>query len=421
MGTTRTFSIHFWLNLSKINGDLAPIYAHITVDGRRAEISLQRQTSVTYWDTKSKKTTSRTPEGKELNAYLDQVYAKLLHCHKELTSDRELVTAKLIKSRFVGQVERHKTILELVAYHNSNMKGVLAKGTLKNYFTTERYLKQFLVEKRKTRDEYLKHLTYSFIIDFEQFLRKAKPSQASNPLNNTGIMKHMERLKKIMNLGLDLEWLDKNPFARYKLKFHNFKKEFLSREELACFEKEPLSHPGMDIVRDIFVFCCYTRLSYIDVQRLTEKNIVRGIDGAHWIYTSRAKNKISVRIPLLIPALRIIEKHEGSPRCNDKQLLPVFSNQKINSYLKDICKFLDIEKQITFHSARHTFATTITLSNGIPIETVSKMLGHTKISTTQVYARVLEEKISSDMHDLQRKLIPGNYMYSNNQPSTQIR
>lgn len=174
MGTSRTFSIHFWLNVAKKKGDLAPIYARVTVDGKRAEISLQRQTSVTYWDTKSKKTTSRTPQGKALNNYLDQVYAKLLECHKQLCSDFELVTAKSVKARFVGQDESHKTLLELVAYHNQNMKGVLKSGTLKNYFTTEIYIKRFLLQKKKTNDIFLKHIWYSFIIDFEQYLRKGR-------------------------------------------------------------------------------------------------------------------------------------------------------------------------------------------------------------------------------------------------------
>lgn len=207
MGTSRTFSIHFWLNLAKKKGDLAPIYARVTVDGKRAEISLQRQTSVTYWDTKSKKTTSRTPEGKELNTYLDQVYAKLLECHKQLSTDFELVTAKSIKARFVGQDERHKTLLDLVTYHNQNMKGVLKPGTLKNYYTTENYIKKFLIQKKKTNDVFLRHLKYSFIIDFEQYLRKGPSLQNSNPLRNNGVMKHLERLRKLMNFAMDLEWL----------------------------------------------------------------------------------------------------------------------------------------------------------------------------------------------------------------------
>ena len=372
MGTTRTFSIHFWLNIAKRNGDSAPIYARVTVDGKRAEISLQRQTSVTYWDTKAKKTTSRTPEGKALNTYLDQVYAKLLQCHKQLSAEFELVTAKSIKARFVGHDERHKTLLELVAYHNQNMKGVLKPGTLKNYYTTENYIRRFLVREKKTNDIYLKHLKYSFIIDFEQYLRKGPSLQNSNPLNNNGVMKHLERLRKLMNLAMDLEWLEKNPFTRYKLKFKRYKKEFLSQ--------------------------------YTDVRLLDKSNIVVGIDGERWIFTQREKNEQPVKIPLLEVAKQILEKYEDHPHLNQGKLLPVYSNQKTNAYLKEITALLGISKNLTFHSARHTFATTVTLSNGVPIETVSKMLGHTKISTTQVYARVLEEKISSDMSGLRRAL-----------------
>ena len=408
MGTTRTFSIHFWLNIAKRNGDSAPIYARVTVDGKRAEISLQRQTSVTLWDTKAKKTTSRTPEGKALNTYLDQVYDKLLQCHKQLSAEFELVTAKSIKARFVGHDERHKTLLELVAYHNQNMKGVLKPGTLKNYYTTENYIRRFLVKKKKTNDIYLKHLKYSFIIDFEQYLRKGPSLQNSNPLNNNGVMKHLERLRKLMNFAMDLEWLEKNPFTRYKLKFKRYKKEFLSQEELRLFQEADIKDKGYGIVRDIFVFSCYTGLSYTDVRLLDESNIVIGIDGDRWIFTQREKNEQPVKIPLLEGAKQILEKYEDHPRLNQGRLLPVYSNQKTNAYLKEITASLGIFKNLSFHSARHTFATTVTLSNGVPIETVSKMLGHTKISTTQVYARVLEEKISADMNGLRRALSISN-------------
>ncbi|WP_345741906.1 phage integrase SAM-like domain-containing protein [Seonamhaeicola maritimus] len=188
MQTSRTFSIHFWLNLAKKKDDLAPIYARVTVDGKRAEIGLKRETSVTYWDTKSKKTASRAPEGKALNNYLDQVYAKLLECYKQLSSDFELVTAKRIKARFLGQDERYKTLLDLVTFHNENMLGVLKPGTLKNYYTTENYLKRFLTKRKKTNDIYLKQLSYEFIIDFEQYLRKSPSLNNAIPLNNNGIM-----------------------------------------------------------------------------------------------------------------------------------------------------------------------------------------------------------------------------------------
>jgi integrase len=404
MGTSRTFNIHFWLNLAKEKHGQAPIYARITVDGRRSEISLQRQTSVTYWDTKSKKTTSRTAEGKALNAFLDQVYAKLLDCHKQLSSDYKLVTSKSIKARFIGQDERHKTLLELVTYHNENMNGVLKQGTLKNYFTTEKYIKRFLAKKKRTNDVYLKHLTHSFIIDFEQFLRKGPSLQNANPLNNNGVMKHLERLLKLMNLGLDLQWLDKNPFTRYKLKFNRYKKEFLSKEELQIFLNSNVKDKGHQMVKDIFVFACYTGLTYSDVKLLTRDNIRLGIDGDYWIFTQREKNEQPVKVPLLDNANRILKKYADYSLKNNGQLLPVFSNQKVNTYLKVISMDLGVHKNLTFHSARHTFATTVTLSNGVPIETVSKMLGHTKISTTQIYARVLEQKISLDMKRLKVQL-----------------
>lgn len=249
--------------MAKKTDDLAPIYARVTVDGKRAEISLQREASVTYWDTKSKRTASRTPEGNALNDYLDQVYAKLLDCHKQLSFDYKLITAKSIKARFVGEGERHKTLLDLVTYHNENLVGILKPGTLKNYFTTEKYLKRFLVQKKRTNDIYLKQLTFSFIIDFEQYLRKGPSLQNSNPLNNNGVMKHLERLCKLMNLALDLEWLDKHPFARYKLKFTRHRSEFLSKEELKVLEDSGFKNEGYQIVKDVFVFACYTGLDLL--------------------------------------------------------------------------------------------------------------------------------------------------------------
>lgn len=407
MDTSRTFSIHFWLNLAKKNDDLAPIYARVTVDGKRAEISLKRTTKVTFWDTKAKKTTARTPEGKELNDYLDQVQAKLLACYKQMSSDFELITAQSIKSRFLGTDEKHKTLLELVTYHNNNVGGSIRPGTMKNYFTTEKYIKKFLLQSQRTGDIYLKHLRYSFIIDFEQFLRKGPSLQNKNPLNNNGVMKHLERLRKLMNLALDLEWVEKNPFARYKLKFHKHQSDFLLKHELDAFRNARTIDQGHEFVRDVFVFSCYTGLSYIDVKRLGRHNVVLGMDGKFWLSLERTKTRHPVKVPLLEEAMEILERYRDRPCAENNALLPVYSNQKVNMYLKDIAQDLGIEKRLTFHSARHTFATTVTLSNGVPIATVSKLLGHTKITTTQIYARVLEDKISADMEGLRTVLKEG--------------
>ncbi|MEP5600838.1 MAG: site-specific integrase [Algibacter sp.] len=410
MQTSKTFSIHFWLKLTKRKGDLAPIYARITVNGKRAEISLKRAISVTYWDNKSKRAKPRTPGAKILNAYLDDIYSNLLTCHKQLTAEFKLITSHNIKARFLGEDEQHKTLLELIDYHNTSMQTVLKFGTLKNYYTTAKYLKKFLAKKIKANDIYLKQLSYSFIIDFEQFLRSSPSMSKTQSLNNNGIMKHLERFKKLLNLATDLEWIEKNPFARYKLKFSKYERAFLSKTELEVLELGILKQENHIRTRDVFVFACYTGLSYIDVKLLTKKNIVRGIDGDYWIFTSREKTEKPVKVPLLDKAQAIIDKYEG--RLPDS-LLPVYSNQKINAYLKEITLELEIPKRLTFHSARHTFATTVTLSNGVPIETVSKLLGHTKLSTTQVYARVIEQKVSTDIQNLKTKLNTNNSSLNN--------
>ena len=297
MQTSRTFSIHLWLNTSKERDGLAPIYARVTVDGKRAEISLQRQTKIKNWDSKSKRTKARTPEGKALNIYLNQSYFNLLDCQKELLSECKLITAKSIKYRFLGKDEKHKTLLELVTYH-----------------------------KKKTNDIYLKQINSSFIIDFEQHLRRGSTLQSSKPLRNNNIMKHLERLRKLMNLALDLEWLDKNPFVRYKLKFNKFTKQFLTQENLETFEVSLLTEKKYQIVRDLFVFACYTGLSYSDVKLLNKANIRPGIDGDFWIFIRRQKNEQQVKIPLLDKALAILKKYENYPNMDKGRALPVISN-----------------------------------------------------------------------------------------------
>jgi site-specific recombinase XerD len=390
--------------MAKAKDHFAPIYARVTVEGKRAEISLKRLTSVTYWDSRSKRTTLRTSEGKALNMYLDQVYSDLLSCHKQLLGDSKYVTAESIKARYLGEDEEHKTLLELVSYHNKNMVAVLKPGTLKNYFTTERYIQRYLKNKLKTNDVYLKQMSYKFIIDFEQFLRTGKSINRSQPLNNNGVMKHLERLKKMMNLALRLEWVEKDPFVRFSLKFTKHQRAFLSQSELEILESGQLSKEMHQNTRDVFVFACYTGLSYIDVKLLSDEHIVRGIDGDYWIFTKREKTDEAVKIPILDKALEILKKYDKDLEVKKEKLLPVFSNQKINKYLKEIAVILNIYKKLTFHSARHTFATTVTLSNGVPIETVSKLLGHTKLTTTQIYARVIERKVSDDMHTLRKRL-----------------
>ena len=214
----------------------------------------------------------------------------------------------------------------------------------------------------------------------------------------------MERFKKLMRLTEDLDWIEKNPTTRFKLRFHHVDMVYLSKVELQKIGEKNFNHSTLSINRNIFMFCCYTGLPYGDVLELKKKHIQIGIDGKKWIYTRRMKTNTLLRIPLLEEAECILEKYKEHPRVSNSDLLPVYSNQKTNQYLREITKAVKINKKLSFHAARHTFATTVTLANGVPIETVSKLLVYTKLSTTQIYARVIDSKISSDVYNLRKTL-----------------
>lgn len=316
------------------------------------------------------------------------------------------LTATAVKNAFIG-VEEEKTtytLLWLTEQHNTMMQKVLKPGSIKNYYTTERYLKLFLGKRCKTGDISLKELNYEFITAFEFFVRN-NALKENDPCTNNGTMKHLERLKKMVTWAVKNEWIDKNPFTSFQLKFKRKERDFLNELELAAIEAQDLENILLQKVRDFFVFSCYTGLSYIDLMELKPQHILRGIDEIKWIKTSRAKTDVAVNVPLLKPAEQILEKFMRSNEIRQSEtIFPYISNQEMNRSLKIIAEICGIRKYLTFHLARHTFATTVTLMNGVPIETISKMLGHTKISTTMIYARVTQTKIGMDINLLQDKL-----------------
>ncbi|MGB5609648.1 site-specific integrase [Eudoraea sp.] len=403
MSTQITFSILFWLNVSKVKRGIAPIYARVTVNGRRSEISLKRECPIGSWDNKMHRIKGRNVGKLAINHYLDVTYSRLLDCYSELQRENKLVTAKAIKERFFGTDDVSRSICDISIYHSENMVNVLKKGTLKNYSTTEKYLKEYLEKELRTSDMYLKNLSYTFIVGFEKFLRRKKDKNGILQLTNNGTMKHLERFKKLLNLAVKLEWMEKNPFRDYKMKFKTFDRAFLNRLELIRLEETILTKPHLERTRDMFLFACYTGLSYVDVKQLSDNHLVKGIDGRDWIHCTREKSQTPMKIPLLYKAKEILDKYNRLDTTSEF-LLPICSNQKTNKYLKNIAIACDIHKNLSFHVARHTFATTVTLSNGVPLETVSKLLGHSKLSTTQIYARVVERKIGDDMEMLQQKL-----------------
>jgi integrase len=216
-------------------------------------------------------------------------------------------------------------------------------------------------------DIYLKQLNYRFICDFEQFLRAYRNPKKGLVLSNNGVMKHMERFKKLVNLAVKLEWIPKNPFNQFQLKFDKFDRQFLTERELELIENTHYTNALLERVKDCFMFSCYTGLSYVDVRELTLNHITRGIDNNYWIFTKREKTNETVKIPILPKALIIIEKYrDEAEKTNNKIILPLSSNQKTNKYLKEIVLDCGIHKNVTFHVARHTFATTVMLYRRIP-------------------------------------------------------
>lgn len=380
------------------NSNFSDLFVRISVRLQRTEFSLKKTIKSEDWNSSAQLINSKSLEAKQTNQFIAVTKYKLQHIYNDLSAKGEFITPTLIKVNFMGEGSNEKKLIELIDYHDKKMKSVLAKGTLKNYKTSKKYLLEFIQEEFKTSDIYLKQIKYKFLLDFEYFLNN-KPN-----LTNNGIMKHMERLKKLLNFAESLEWIEKNPASRFKLKFTSVDTGYLTEAELELIETKTFTKPAHIINRDIFIFSCYTGLAYVDVYNLTSENLVSGIDGRKWISFRRQKTNTLVKIPLLHKAQAIIDKYKDHPKIKDTdRLLPVYSNQKTNQYIKEVAKIAKVSKEPSFHMARHTFATTVTLCNGVPIETVSKMLGHTKLATTQIYARVIDTKIADDFTILSNK------------------
>nr|WP_319570984.1 site-specific integrase [uncultured Draconibacterium sp.] len=405
MKNMNTFGIQFVIRKHRIKDDKAPIYARVTVNRERAEISIKKRIHVDNWNNGRGMAKGKSPEISRLNSYLEQIRYQLTECYQELVVTKETITPEAIKNKFLGVEDSGETLKGLIEYHNTGMDSNLRWGTLKNYKTTEKYIEKFLKQKFKRKDIDLVELNYKFITDFEHFLRKYQPEDHHLPMGNNTVMKHIERLRKMTNLAVRLGWLDKDPFVAYRLSFKRVEREFLTQLELDTIKKKQFKIKRLQYVKDLFVFSCYTGLSYIDVMNLQPNNIRIGINGMNWIITQREKTMTPVRIPILSQAQVLIDKYKDHPRSANKgTIFPNISNQKLNSYLKEIADVCEIDKNLTFHVARHTFATTVTLTNGVPIESVSKMLGHTDLKTTQIYAKVVEKKISDDMANLEAYL-----------------
>ena len=405
MKEKQTFGVQFVGRKNREKVKNFTIFARITINGVVSEISLKQNISSNDWNPITESGKGRKAEIKELNQFLDQVRTRLNNIYRELMVEGDLPTVAMVKNHFLGIEEQGKSILDAFDYHKKVAQGDLSDNTLQHYSTTEKYVKEFLEGQFKTTDVYLRVINYKFITDFEYFLRNRRPTDHQKPMQNNGVMKHIERFRKVVGLAQRLDWLKIDPFRNYQIKFKKVEMGYLEPDELQKIETTKFKLERLEFTKDLFVFSCYTGLAYIDVMQLVPEEIHLGIDENYWIISSRQKTGNPFRIPILPKARLIIDRYINHPRSKfNGTIFPVISNQKLNSYLKEVADLCNISKNLTFHLARHTFATTVTLSNGVPIESVSKMLGHTSIKTTQIYARIVDAKISEDMAMLKTRL-----------------
>lgn len=397
------FSLLFYLKKQKnYEAGPTPIYIRITVDGKRVEVTSGRSCEPSQWNSGAGRVKGSKEAAKSLNAYLDHLQAKIYEVHKELVEAGAKVSAVAMRNKYLGIGEKERTILDIFREHNKKVAALVGKdfahGTLERYETSLKHTENFIKWKYQLSDFNIKQIDHDFITSYDFYLRSVR-----NCSNNSAV-KYIKNFKKIVKICLASGWLDKDPFMNYKPKIKNVDRVFLTEEEIQAISEKAFSSERMKLVRDIFLFCCYTGLAYADVKKLHRSEIVKGLDGEIWINTKRKKTDISTRVPLLPSAFQILARYQNHPLCSKNGMaLPVYTNQTMNEYLKEIAGLCDINKLLTFHTARHTFATTVTLSNGVPIESVSKMLGHTNIRTTQHYAKILDMKVSEDMAALKQK------------------
>ena len=396
-------SILFYLKRVKVNAQgLAPIFQRITINGRRLENSTGKFVEPDKWHSEMSKMKGTSEEARSINGHLDNLKSKILNVEKSLIKKDIPVNFESFKNELSGKKERERMLIPIFQEHNRKIKELVgqeyAPGTLERYETSLKHTKNFLLWKYNLTDINIDKIDHAFIMEYEFYLRSERKCA-----NNTAV-KYIKNFHKIINQCLSNGWLNKDPFSNYKAKVKEVVRDFLSEAEIEQMINKEFVSDRLEIVRDIFVFSCFTGLAYIDVKQLTLDNISLGIDGDKWIFKNRQKTDTASKIPLLPMAQEIIDKYTEHPVCkNEKRLLPILTNQKMNAYLKEIADVCGIKKDLTFHIARHTFATTITLSNGVPLETVSKMLGHTSLKTTQHYAKILDKKISEDMMILKSK------------------
>lgn len=397
-----TFAVIFIIQKGKIREDgTVPIVARITVNGEMVHFATRMYIHPDRWQPKDYRTAGKTKEEKQINEMLEELRVLIRRKYDEMLRREEVITAGKLKNAITGLDQNATTLLQVCDRFIEDYTDLLkteqcCRETYLRYKLTRNRLAEFMQARYRLPDMAVKELHPRFATDFDRWLRM------NYRLTNNSTMKLMRQLKTMLHVGY-LNGRSKNdPLAGYKLHFEKVDRGYLTDEELDRLANKVFAMKRLEVIRDLFLFSCYTGLAYIDLKHLSADMFRRWPDSNLWIDTKRQKTDVPVHVRLLNVPIRLIEKYGGTTEGG--LLFPVPSNQKVNSYLKEIASVCGIDKDLTFHMARHTFATTVTLANGVPIETVSKMLGHTNIQTTQIYARVIDTKINNDMEVLAGKL-----------------
>lgn len=409
MNLNQKFSILFWIKKSKMNKQgLVPIWARITLDGRRSEFSTQKQIYPKYWDAANSKVLDKCSESSHVNDYLTLLRANLLKHYNILLTTKDLVIPEDVKNSYKGVKPIKQTFLELFKQFNQHLLerreiGSLSSGRLKRFQVIYGKCKEFVRYKFKKSDVLLEEVRLNFIVEFAHYLRR------KDGIMNNSAMKYASDLKQVMKYAVTLEYIPSNPFVNFKCSYNKVKREFLDQNELDTLYKKVFSIVRLEEVRDCYLFSCYTGYAYSDAEALGPGDISLGIDGEKWIIRNRKKTDTTENVPLLPIPLEIIQKYRDHKYCKAfNKLLPMNSNQRYNAYLKEVADLCGIKKKLTTHTARHTFATTVLLMNDVPMETTMELLGHTDIRTTQIYGKIVQKKVSADMQMLKHKLSPSD-------------
>lgn len=396
------FSVLFFIKKTKLlkNGE-APICLRITVNGKRAEIQIKRSVEPDKWNAQKECAIGKDRKTQELNHYLETVRTRVLQIHRELEQDKQPITAEILKNTFYGNGDSPKMLLEVFREHNQKYRELMGKdyvkGTVLRYERTVRYLEEYLEQKYKASDIPMKNIDREFVSGFEFFI-KAEKNCAQN-----ATVKYLKNLKKIISEALANKWMTNDPFFQIRFKQTQTNRDFLLEEELNIIIKKEIDIPRLQVVRDIFIFCCFTGLAFTDIQHLTPEHIMCDSNGERWIRKPREKTNNMCNIPMLDIPIMIADRYKDHPECVKKHVvLPVPCNQRMNSYLKEIADICNIKKTLTTHVARHSFAC-VAIANKVSMETIAKMLGHSDIRTTKIYAKVLDRTISDEMQTLKHK------------------